>query len=192
MKHLVAQEKEKEGEKEKERRGASAPDLFAVFWAEYPRHESPRKAREAFVKAGITPELLESIIAWLAEARKSEQWQNKSLIPYATTWLNQRRWEGDPPPPPAVKATPSRDTVGLAETYRPPAHDACPNCDGSGRVLIVTDSTGIVARAPWSETRQARLAGPGEQLHQYRCSCGAGRQHMHLDPEPVHDIEAIA
>jgi hypothetical protein len=170
---------------------APSTDLFHSFWIEYPRHENPRKAREAFDRAGITPELLDPIIDWLAEARKSEQWQDKTKIPHPTTFLNQRRWEGDPPPPPAAKAH-ARDTVGLAETYRPPERDVCPNCEGTGRVLVVTGAAGIVARAPWSETRQAGLAGPGERCRVYRCACRIGRQHMHLDPEPAQDIEAIA
>lgn len=86
----------------------------------------------------------------------------------------------------------TRDTVGLADAYRPSARDACPNCEGTGRVLVVTGATGIVARAPWSETRHAALAGPGEQIHTYRCACTAGRKYIHLDPEPAQDIEAIA
>lgn len=162
-------------------------DLFHSFWIEYPRHENPRKAREAFAKAGIDPDLLESIIAWLAEARKSEQWQDKSKIPHPTTFLNQRRWEGDPPPPPAAKQA-TRDTVGLADAYQPPDLDLCERCAGTGRVLVVTGDGQVLGRAPWSAARQIHLAGPGEKTHTFRCSCPAGRNYMHLEPEPMEDI----
>lgn len=166
---------------------APSTDLFHSFWIEYPRHENPRKAREAFAKAGIDPDLLESIIAWLAEARKSEQWQDKTKIPHPTTFLNQRRWEGDPPPPPAEKQA-TRDTVGLAEASRPTDPDVCEHCAGTGRVLVVTGDGQVLGRAPWSAARQIHLAGPGEKTHTFRCSCPAGRKHMHLEPEPMEDI----
>jgi hypothetical protein len=166
---------------------APSTDLFHSFWIEYPRHENPRKAREAFAKAGIDPDLLESIIAWLAEARKSEQWQDKTKIPHPTTFLNQRRWEGDPPPPPAEKQA-TRDTVGLADASRPQDPDVCEHCAGTGRVLVVTGDGQVLGRAPWSAARQIHLAGPGEKTHTFRCSCPAGRKHMHLEPEPMEDI----
>lgn len=165
---------------------APSTDLFHSFWIEYPRHENPRKAREAFAKAGIDPDLLESIIAWLAEARKSEQWQDKTKIPHPTTFLNQRRWEGDPPPPAAKQAT--SDTVGLADAYRPPDPDVCEHCAGTGRVLVVTGDGQVLGRAPWSAARQIHLAGPGEKTNTFRCGCPAGRKHMHLEPEPMEDI----
>jgi len=72
--------------------------LFKEFYKEYPRKENPKKAKEAFVKAGITEEMMPGIIEWLNEAKQSEQWQDKTKIPHPTTFLNQRRWEGDPPP----------------------------------------------------------------------------------------------
>jgi hypothetical protein len=74
--------------------------LFDLFYKEYPRKENPQKAREAFRHAGITEAMLPDLIAWLQKAKESEQWQDKSKIPHPTTWLNQKRWLGDPPPPP--------------------------------------------------------------------------------------------
>jgi len=83
---------------------------FDRFWSEYPRHE-PGKTRtmKAWCKAwrcsGPLP--LESILGWISQAKTSDQWQDSSLIPHATTWLNQRRWEGDPPPKPSACRQPS-------------------------------------------------------------------------------------
>lgn len=80
-------------------------EAFARFWSEYPRHE-PGKTRtmkawcSAWRCAGGLP--IDSILGWISQAKTSEQWQDKGLIPHATTWLNQRRWEGDVPPPPAA------------------------------------------------------------------------------------------
>jgi hypothetical protein len=66
--------------------------------------------------------------------------------------------------------------------------DACSNCDGSGRVLVITEMCGkIVGRAPWSELRQRMLAAPGGKTHVFRCSCLAGREYMYFDPEPMEE-----
>jgi hypothetical protein len=83
--------------------GAENDQLFNRFYAAYPRHEAPRQARKAWNKLQPDANLLSVMIAWLGQATKSEQWQDKSKIPHPATWLNQRRWEGDPPPPPIVK-----------------------------------------------------------------------------------------
>jgi len=83
--------------------GAELGEFFEIFWKAYPRHESKELARKKFVSLKPARELLDSWLTWLAEAAQSEQWQDKSKIPFASTWLNQRRWEGDPPPKPAGK-----------------------------------------------------------------------------------------
>jgi hypothetical protein len=84
--------------------GVRSSQLFAAFWnhAIYPRLESPKAARKAWDKLGVDDVMFTLMLRWLEQARKSEQWQDKSLIPHPATWLNQRRWEGDPPPLPSV------------------------------------------------------------------------------------------
>ena len=37
----------------------------------------------------------------LKRAMKSEEWQRGIGIPYASTWLNNRRWADEDKPPPA-------------------------------------------------------------------------------------------
>jgi len=81
----------------------AAPDLlFARFWDAYPRHENKSMAVKAWNKLpcsnGDRDWILDAIIFWLDSAKQSKQWQDKSLIPHASTFINQRRWEGDPPP----------------------------------------------------------------------------------------------
>lgn len=84
--------------------------LFTAFWDAYPRKEAKSQAEKAWLKAEITPALLEKILSWLERARESEQWQDQQYIPFPATWLNQRRWEGNPPP----RAGPSEK--GVMET----------------------------------------------------------------------------
>lgn len=72
--------------------------LFERFYKAYPRKENPIRAKEEFYKSGITEEIMPRILDWIAQACQSEQWQDKKMIPHPSTWLHQRRWEGDPPP----------------------------------------------------------------------------------------------
>lgn len=78
----------------------SLKGLFVRFWEAYPRHEAKQNAWKSFLKLQPGEELLGVMISWLGAACKSEQWQDKTKIPHPATWLNQRRWEDDPPPMP--------------------------------------------------------------------------------------------
>jgi len=71
---------------------------FDIFYKNYPRHEAPKPARLAWAKIHADQELLDSILQWVEQAKLSEQWADKKMIPLPATFLNQRRWEGDPPP----------------------------------------------------------------------------------------------
>ena len=82
--------------------------LFERFWAAYPRHEARQNGLKAFQKLNPDEELVSVMIPWIGRARESEQWQNKDKIPHASTWLNQRRWEDDPPPKATQQAGGSR------------------------------------------------------------------------------------
>jgi uncharacterized protein YdaU (DUF1376 family) len=78
---------------------------FQKFYQAYPRHEAPKEARKAWDKIKPDQELLDRMLAWIDQAVRSEQWTDKKLIPHPAKWLSQRRWEGDPPPPPKRPAT---------------------------------------------------------------------------------------
>ena len=73
-------------------------ELFESFYRAYPRHENPEKARTAFRKSGITHGNLSGVLRWIEIAKQSSQWKKPDKIPYASTFLNQKRWLGDPPP----------------------------------------------------------------------------------------------
>ena len=70
------------------------------FWPEYPRHEDPKGAWTACSKlAGEwSADFGEEIMAVVDRYKLTDQWQDTTKVPHASTWFNQRRWEGEPPP----------------------------------------------------------------------------------------------
>ena len=97
-------------------------DGFEYFWSCYPRKENKLQARKAWAKLRPVPNsmLIEAIKTWVEIAAQSRQWAERSFIPHASTFIRQRRWEGDPPPPDAMRA---RAIVGYNPTpssYQPP------------------------------------------------------------------------
>jgi hypothetical protein len=84
--------------KESSRRVASRVDNdFEKFWAAYPRKDSKVQAEKAFSKLSPNEQLFAEILAGVERAVTSEQWckDEGRFIPYASTWLNQRRWEDE-------------------------------------------------------------------------------------------------
>ena len=75
-------------------------DGFEYFWSFYPRKENKLQARKAWAKLRPAPNsmLLEAIRTWIEAAELSEQWRERRFIPHPSTFINQRRWESDPPP----------------------------------------------------------------------------------------------
>ena len=78
---------------------------FEQFYKAYPRHEAPTPARKAWAKIHANQSMLDSILSWIESAKLSEQWSDLSHVPLPATWINQRRWEGNPPPPPVKQET---------------------------------------------------------------------------------------
>lgn len=79
------------------------PERFEKFWNFYPRGESKQAAIRAWDKLKPSDELIDKMAVALKRQMKTEDWQNGIGIPYASTWLNQRRWEDEvktPPSPP--------------------------------------------------------------------------------------------
>lgn len=69
------------------------PGRFAGFWAMYPRHENKPKAIQAWDKLHLTGKEIDDLARGLQWFLASEMWSKGIGIPYASTWLNQRRWE---------------------------------------------------------------------------------------------------
>ncbi len=71
------------------------PERFAAFWEAYPRGESKQAAIAAWDKLMPDDALLVVMAKGLKRQMQTEEWQRGIGIPYASTWLNQRRWEDD-------------------------------------------------------------------------------------------------
>lgn len=83
------------------------PERFAAFWAYYPRGESKQAAIAAWDKLRPSSELIATMGRALKRQMQTEEWQRGVGIPYASTWLNQRRWEDErrAPKPPAEEGS---------------------------------------------------------------------------------------
>lgn len=81
---------------------------FEVFWKAYPRKESKAQAKKSFAKVTVP---LETLLQALETQKQSDQWSRNDgrYIPYASTWLNQRRWEDEAPAQIAGSAEPVED-----------------------------------------------------------------------------------
>ena len=77
--------------------------LFDEFWTAYPNKSAKQNARKAFRKVSETL-LRETILPDIEKRRTSEQWtkDNGAFIPYASTYINQQRWN-DPIIPSKMK-----------------------------------------------------------------------------------------
>ncbi len=74
---------------------AQRKDLFARFWACYPKKKSKGQAEKAWTKINPDEQLLATMIATIERAKKSEDWTREKgqFIPYPATWLNAKGWE---------------------------------------------------------------------------------------------------
>ncbi len=78
----------------------SALDVsFSAFWAIYPKKIGKGAALKAWKKIKPANGLTERITAAVQLALHSEQWQRDGgqFIPNPSTWLNQGRWDDEPP-----------------------------------------------------------------------------------------------
>ena len=86
--------------KEKERQDNTEPvrraQDFDRFWEAYPRKAGKEEARKAFQRVDVPVGVLVDAIS---VQRKSAQWQKEGgrYVPFPANWLNQRRWEDQPP-----------------------------------------------------------------------------------------------
>ncbi len=172
----------------------SSDSLFKSFYSSYPRKENPKKAKEAFIKAGITAEMMPELLEWLEKAKSSKQWQDPSAIPHAATWLNQERWKGDPPPLPAPKNGNGKsytpDTVGKSNLEQPELHYFhCERCEDSGKIVaFFTNKSGenrFIAQMPLTKAQQFE-PDKNQKSRTFRCNCEAGNRFSDLQPwEPA-------
>ena len=72
------------------------PERFVKFWAFFPRGEAKQKAIQAWDKLKPSDELIDTMAQALKRQVASEAWRQGIGIPYAATWLNQKRWTDEP------------------------------------------------------------------------------------------------
>ena len=72
-------------------------DRFDIFWNEYPRRVSRKDAVKAWKKLKPDGDLFEVIMENLRKQKNSDDWKRDDgqYIPYASKWLNGRRWEDE-------------------------------------------------------------------------------------------------
>lgn len=71
------------------------PERFRGFWKFYPRGENKQAAIRAWDKLRPSDELIDRMGAALKRQKQSADWLAGIGVPYASTWLNQRRWEDE-------------------------------------------------------------------------------------------------
>ena len=82
------------------------PERFAAFWTAYPRGEAKQAAIRAWDKLRAEDSLIDAMAAALVRQKKRADWQQGVGIPYASTWLNGRRWEDEERAPDASQPAP--------------------------------------------------------------------------------------
>lgn len=92
--HSINDNKEKEKEKDKKEK---TKEKFEIFWKEYPKKISRAKALTWFEKNCPDDITFNLMLNKLKKFKQTTQWQKDKgqFIPYATTWLNQKRWEDE-------------------------------------------------------------------------------------------------
>lgn len=64
---------------------------FDRFYLAYPKKKSKGAAEKAFARIAPDEELLETMLAAIEVAKRSEDWLN-GFIPHPSTWLHNKRW----------------------------------------------------------------------------------------------------
>lgn len=103
-----------QGRRKRRRREAKAapdwkPERFAAFWSAYPRGESKQAAIAAWDALKPDEDLLHVMALALKRQMQSRAWKDGIGIPYASTWINGRRWEDEVKGAPAEPEEPERN-----------------------------------------------------------------------------------
>ena len=68
---------------------------FGEWYDEYPRKIDPKRAKAAWDKLKVDESLFTAIMDGLRKWKRA--WDDPKFVPYPATWLNNRRWEAEPP-----------------------------------------------------------------------------------------------
>lgn len=92
---------------------------FATFYAAYPRKQARKDAEKAWLQTASVRPPLEGLLAALAKAKKSAQWQG-GYIPLAATFLRGERWTDEY----ELDLPQAQDTSSAWQTFRESIRDA--------------------------------------------------------------------
>ena len=78
---------------------AGVHPLFDTFWQAYPKKVGKADALKAFTKLKPDNELMQTILAAIAQWSKTDQWSkdNRQYVPMPATYIRGRRWEDELP-----------------------------------------------------------------------------------------------
>lgn len=79
----------------KESESESNNACFDQWYSEYPRKIDPKRAKAAWDKLKVDESLFNEIMDGLRKWKLA--WDDPKFVPYPATWLNNRRWESEPP-----------------------------------------------------------------------------------------------
>ena len=79
----------------KESESESNNARFGEWYDEYPRKIDPNRAKAAWDKLKVDESLFTAIMDGLRKWKRA--WDDPKFVPYPATWLNNRRWEAEPP-----------------------------------------------------------------------------------------------
>ena len=79
----------------KESESESNNARFGEWYEEYPRKIDPKRAKAAWDKLKVDESLFNAIMDGLRKWKLA--WDDPKFVPYPATWLNNRRWESEPP-----------------------------------------------------------------------------------------------
>jgi hypothetical protein len=72
-------------------------ELFDKLWSRYPKKVKKQVALGSFMKIRPSNDLFNQMMTSLEQHRRWKGWSDPKYIPYASTWLNQKRWEDELP-----------------------------------------------------------------------------------------------
>jgi len=70
-------------------------ELLERFWKAYPRKVGKEYCIKIFKRKKYSEEVVDQMVETIEKYKKTQQWQNKNLIPHPSTFLNQGRWEDE-------------------------------------------------------------------------------------------------
>ncbi len=73
-------------------------EAFNAFWEEYPRKENKQAALKAFMRLRPNEKLAMRLIKDVRRRVATEWADSVKYVPHGSTYINNRRWEDEPPP----------------------------------------------------------------------------------------------